>query len=75
MVYLLRYFRDGRLLDASHWDKPLPEAHNIAASELVQHHADYAAIFDSSDNEKLVETVFPPVENPAKKVAGTLSRK
>jgi hypothetical protein len=75
MVYVLRYFRDGRLLDASHWDKPLREARKIAASELVQHHADYAAIFDSSDNEKLVETVSAPVEVPATKVARPFSRK
>ena len=74
MVYLLRYFRDGRLLDASHWDKPLLEARKIAASELVQHHADYAAIFDSSDNERLVETVSAPVESLATKVPGPFSR-
>ena len=75
MAYLLRYFRDGRFLDASHWDKPLPEARKIAASELVQHHADYAVIFDSRDNEKLVETVSAHVESLATKVTGPFSRK
>lgn len=74
MVYLLRYYRDGRLLDASHWDKPLSEARKIAASELVQHHAEYAAIFDSSGIEKLVETVSAPAERLVTKVAEPFSR-
>ena len=57
MTFKIQYFRDGKMIGETPWDKPLPQTRKVAADGLNRHNAEYAAILDMDDDAKLVATV------------------